>query len=66
MRVEIVMGAGGHMALYFCDSDDDGGLHVAGQKSWGGGQTLYSFDVDLSDKRTRELLLELLEKEIAS
>ncbi len=61
MKVEIVKGVYGHVALYFCE-DDDSGLRVAGQKPWGGGQTIYSFDVDLSDKRTRELLIKLLKE----
>jgi hypothetical protein len=62
VKVEVVKGIYGHVALYFCE-DDDSGLRVAGQKPWGGGQTIYSFDVDLADKRTRTLLLEALERE---
>lgn len=62
MKVEVVKGIYGHVALYFCE-DGDGGLRVAGPKPWGGGQTIHSFDVDLSDKRTRTLLLEALERE---
>ncbi len=61
MKVEVVKGIYGHVALYFCE-DDDSGLRVAGQKPWGGGQTIHSFDVDLSDKRTRELLIKLLKE----
>ena len=61
MKVEVVKGIYGHVALYFCE-DDDSGLRVAGPKPWGGGQTIHSFDVDLSDKRTRELLTKLLKE----
>ncbi len=61
MKVEVVKGMYGHVCLYFGE-DEDSGLRVAGQKPWGGGQTIHSFDVDLSDKRTRELLIKLLKE----
>ena len=61
MKVEVVKGIYGHVALYFGE-DEDSGLRVAGPKPWGGGQTIHSFDVDLSDKRTRELLTKLLKE----
>lgn len=61
MKVEVVKGMYGHVCLYFGE-DEDSGLRVAGQKPWGGGQTIHSFDVDLADKRTRELLTKLLKE----
>lgn len=54
-KLEIVRGQFGHVAVYLDD------LRIAGQKPWGGGKTIHSWQIDLGDKRVRDLLAGLAE-----
>lgn len=53
-KLEIVRGQFGHMAVYLDD------LRIAGEKPWGGGTTIWTFQMALEDQRVRDLLAGLV------
>lgn len=61
MKIEVVKGVHGHLSLSV--RLEHHSLRIAGEKPWCGGNVTHSFDVDLSDPKTRQVFLDALEKE---
>lgn len=55
VKFEVVKGVEGP-SLYICDPH--GGHRLSGPKPWGGGQTMYSFQVDLDELKQEIASLE--------
>ena len=52
-KLEIVRSGFGHLGVYPND------LRIAGEKPWGGGQTIHSFAIRVDDERVRDAFLAL-------